>query len=130
MKMGDMNISFDVDTNKMYCLGFDGGEGKSRLFRLLSEYKSIFGIKDDIVLIKYDIDLSEQYVIGKLSSNCKLVLIDKFDLLCTNSIIDKLNSMDCLRLIDVKDSVTCNKMKIKLAEIEMNKNDIIVRALT
>lgn len=116
----------------VYQLGFDGASGKTRLYHELASLAELPEYKDQILLLTYNKNLTQQQVIDLLDKfDGDLVMLDRLDLYYSEDIEDALyRRTDWLVLADVKQSRILNRCAFNPAEVIMPSNDrIMVEAL-
>ena len=124
----NMRVRFYAERYR-YLLGYDGGTGKSYLYSILSGYRQLN--KNRILLFTKSEYYREDDIIDEIEKfTGDIIMLDRFDLYYTDDIINAINNKDnCIILIDSKDTAVANKLKARLAYINMTERIIEVHEL-
>lgn len=127
MRVQDVEIKINITEPGVYCLGFDGATGKSYLYSMVEAYCKQ-SMSTDILAITYDSRINSAAITARLESfNGKIILLDRFDLYCTDDIIDSLvRKVNSVVLLDLKSDIIWRKLPVKFAKVHMQRNVIEV----
>lgn len=121
----NIKVLIDTEGPGIYCLGFNGGQGKTWLYTIL-QAKSV--LNEDILCITYDKHLTESDVLKEIREfNGRLLMLDRLNLYYTKEIGEALTEINCIILIDLKDNRKLREMPIRLARIKYTEDCIEVR---
>lgn len=121
----NIKVLIDTEGPGIYCLGFNGGQGRTWLYKIL-QAKSV--LNEDILCITYDKHLTESDVLKEIHEfNGQLLMLDRLNLYYTKEIGEALTKINCIVLIDLKDNRKLREMPIRLARIKYTEDCIEVR---
>lgn len=108
-KEGLIHVKIDLN-NGIYTLGFDGGDGKTRLHDILT---GLSMIHPEILTLTYN--RRSNKIEDSISTEYSLIMIDRMDILINNSLCDKIKAVsdDTIILCDLKDCVKLSKRGIR-----------------
>lgn len=122
-----VKVSIKTAGPGIYCLGFDGGTGKTYLWEILNS-KSVFN--KDILCVTYNPELSEDSLISKIDGFTGQVLfLDRLNLYYTEKVGEALSKKNCVVLVDLKDNDFLRQMPTALAEVEIGEDKVEVREI-
>ena len=101
--------------NGIYILGAFGGDGKSYLCNILKDVSVLGDFKVAGISYRDYVEMGEESIVRKLQEDLEVVMLDRFNLYCTDNIIDVVNRMShkTVFLIDYKYNSTKFPLSIK-----------------
>ena len=122
-----ISVSIKVTGTGVYCLGFDGGEGKTYLWEVLNS-KSM--LNESILCITYNKERSEDSLIKMIDDfSGQVLFLDRLNLYYTEKVGKTLSKKNCVVLVDLKDNDYLRQMPTVLAEVEIREDVIEVREI-
>lgn len=122
-----ISVSIKVTGPGVYCLGFDGGEGKTCLWEVLNS-KSV--LNENILCVTYSKERSEDSLIKTIDDfSGQVLFLDRLNLYYTEKVGEVLSKKNCVVLVDLKDNDCLRQMPTALAEVEIREDVIEVREI-
>lgn len=129
MNIQGVNVELKID-RKIYSLGFNSASGKTYLYKMFEAYVEVPSNKDKVLLITWEKNMTTEGIKSKITQfSGRLIILDRFDLYFDMKIVEALKTKDIPVLLDLKDYELMNEFECYLAEIVLERDKIMVKAL-